>query len=258
MWSQSEAPPDEAALTNLSFKHSCFRLCLEAFSCSLLFFPSFVARHLKKSSLSLWNARVVRQFTLMNFRPKGQRASARTILVRAARTFCQTFVVVRTFASATYFYIRMVDVIGASSLRRAIDKAPTSIRKSIQGKVSGPGLSFTIQLKALPNNFNIYSKNGLKGWKKIVIWHDLLNNSLSSHRRNRNRNCSLDVFFLEPCRNQISAIIYNQKIRTPNIHKKLVQAWYITINPKRYLLSNRKKISGIQSRIVENASTGTH
>ena len=51
--------------------------------------------------------------------------------------------VVWTFASVTNVIFRMVYVIGASSLRKAIDKAPTSIRKSIQGKVFAvPGLSF--------------------------------------------------------------------------------------------------------------------
>ena len=36
----------------------------------------------------------------------------------------------------------MVNVIGASSLRRAVDKAPTTLRKLIQGKVFAvPGLS---------------------------------------------------------------------------------------------------------------------
>ena len=133
------------------------------------------------------------------------------------------------------FHFRMVYVIGASSLRRAIDKAPTSIRKSIQGKVFAvPGLSFHPTAKNPNKQLQNLLKKGLKSCKKIVIWHALVNNSLSSHRNNGNRNCSPDVFIkiLEPFREQITAIINNQKIGTPNIHKKLVEASYITISPK--------------------------
>ena len=70
-----------------------------------------------------------------------------------------------------------------------------------------------------------------------------MNNSLSSYRSNGNRNCSHDVFIkiLEPFREQITAIVNNQRIGTPNIHKKLVEASYITISSKQHLLSNRKK-----------------
>ena len=144
------------------------------------------------------------------------------------------------------FHFRMVYVIGASSLRRAIDKAPTSIRKSIQGKVFAVlGLSFHPTAKNPNKQLQNLLKNGLKSCKKIVIWHDLVNNSLSSHRSIGNRNCSPDVFIkiLEPFREQITAIIYNQRIGTPNIHKKLVEASYITFNPKQHLLSNRKRRS---------------
>ena len=61
----------------------------------------------------------------------------------------------------------MVYVIGASSLRRAIDKAPTSIRKSIQGEVFAvPGLSFHPTAKNLNKQFQNLLKKGRKKWKK--------------------------------------------------------------------------------------------
>ena len=92
--------------------------------------------------------------------------------------------------------------------------------------------------KQLPNLL----KKGLKGCKKIVVWHDIVNNSLSSHRSNGNRNCPSDVFLevLEPFRNQTSEIIYNQRIGNPDMHKKLVEASYNTIERKdqRKLVKN--------------------
>ena len=60
-------------------------------------------------------------------------------------------VVVWAFASATFFNVRMVYVIGAGSLRRAIDKVPTSTCRSFQGNVFAvPRLGF----HATANNLN--------------------------------------------------------------------------------------------------------
>ena len=125
-------------------------------------------------------------------------------------------------------------------------QSSTSIRKSIQGKVFAvPWLRFHPTPKNPYKQLQHLLRKGLKSCKKIVIWHVLVNNSLSSHRSNSNQNCPPDVFLklLEPFRHQISVIIYNQRIGTPNIHKKLVEASYLTISPKQHLLSNRKKRS---------------
>ena len=108
-----------------------------------------------------------------------------------------------------------------------------------------PGGVFILQPKTRTSNFKIYSIKGVKGCKKNGIWHDLVNNSLSSHSSNGNRNSSPEVFLkcLEHFREKISAINNNQTIGTTIIHTKLVQASYITISPKQHLLSNRKKRS---------------
>ena len=121
------------------------------------------------------------------------------------------------------FHFRMVYVIGASSLRRAIDKAPTSIRKSIQGKVFAvPGLSFHPTAKNPNKQLQNLLKKGLKSCKKIVIWHDLVNNSLSSHRSNGNRNCSPDVFIkiLEPFFENKSLLLFTFKELEPRTSTK--------------------------------------
>ena len=79
-------------------------------------------------------------------------------------------VILWTFASVTYFAFRMVYVIAASSLRRTIDKAPTSIRKSIQGKVFAvPGLSFHPKAKNPNRQLKNLLEQVLKSCKKTVL-----------------------------------------------------------------------------------------
>ena len=138
----------------------------------------------------------------------------------------------------------MVYIIGASSLKKAIGKAPSSLRRSFQGKVfavSGLGLHPTAKnpLKKL----HLLLRTSLKERKNILLWHDLINNSLSAHDSNGNTTSSPETLIrtLESFRNQVCGILYNQRIGTPNIQKDLVCANYLTINAKRHLLSNRKR-----------------
>lgn len=138
----------------------------------------------------------------------------------------------------------MVYVIGASSLRRAVDKAPTPVRKLIQGKVFAvPGLSLHPTAKDPKKQLQYLLKTSLKNRNNIVIWHDLLNNSLSPHRSNGNQRSTPEkvLEILKPFRKQVTALVYNQRIGTPFIQNHLITARFLTINPRQHLLSNRKK-----------------
>ena len=82
----------------------------------------------------------------------------------------------------------MVYVIRASSLRRAVDKAPSTLRKAIQGKVFAvPGLSLQPTAKNPKKQLEHLLETSLENRTNIVIWHDLLNNSLSPHKSNGNQ-----------------------------------------------------------------------
>ena len=61
----------------------------------------------------------------------------------------------------------MIYVIGASALRRAIDKAPYYLKKQLQGKVFAvPGLSLHPKVKNNKRSFSFYLKRVLKKEQK--------------------------------------------------------------------------------------------
>ena len=116
----------------------------------------------------------------------------------------------------------MVYLVGASSLTRGFNKAPTSIWKRFRGKAYAvPGLGFHPTAKNLEKQLQKHVEKCLKTCENIVIWHDLVNISLFSHKSNGNRRRSPEFLLniLECLRNRSKAIIYNQKIGTPNIYK---------------------------------------
>ena len=138
----------------------------------------------------------------------------------------------------------MVFVIGASSLRRAVDKAPTTLRKLIQGKVFAvPGLTLHPAAKNPKKQLQHFLETSLKNRSNIVIWQDLLKNSLFPHKNNGNRKSTHRkiVEILETFQKQVSALVYNQRIGAPFIQKHLITAKFLTTNPRQHLLSNCKK-----------------
>ena len=139
----------------------------------------------------------------------------------------------------------MVDVIGANFLRGAVDKAPTALRKHIQVKVFAvPGISLHPTAKYPKKQLTLSGNSqSLKNRSNIVIWHNLLNNSLFPLKSNGYRRSTPEkvVEILEPFRKQLSALVYNQRIGTASIQKHLITAKFLTIHPRQHLLSNHKK-----------------
>ena len=134
----------------------------------------------------------------------------------------------------------MIFVIGASALRRAIDKAPYYLKKQLQGKVFAvPGLSLHPKVKNNKKKLQFLLETSLKERTKSFIWHDLINNSLSAHRSNGSISSDPTTLIatLEPFRQQICALVYNQRLGTPDIHENRVKAKYVTLNPRKHPLS---------------------
>ena len=137
----------------------------------------------------------------------------------------------------------MVYAIEANSLRRAVDKAPTTLQKVIQGKVFAvPGLSLRPTAKNPQKQLQHLLKTSLQNRSNIVIWDDLLNNSLSLHKNNGNQRSTPETLLeiLVLFRKQVTGLVYNQRIRTPFIQKYVVTAKFLTINPRQHFLSNCK------------------
>ena len=132
------------------------------------------------------------------------------------------------------FIVPMVFIVGASCLDRAINAANRSIRLSIHRRsFSVPGLSFN------PRS----NRGSLKYRKNIVLWHDVINNSITSHRSNNNEPCGIGELteILKKHEHSFSAILYCRRIGTENIFDELRRLGILIIDVKRRFLSERKQ-----------------
>ena len=114
----------------------------------------------------------------------------------------------------------MVFIVAASSVHHALQTLTSENQKTYNEKVfSIPGLSLNPKTKN-PRNIvqNLLSK-GLSEKTDIVIWHDVLNNSISRHESNNF--CPLTVSqlldILKSFENKLRALVYCHRFRTPNI-----------------------------------------
>ena len=113
----------------------------------------------------------------------------------------------------------MVFVVAASSVHHALE-----IRKTYNEKIySVPGLSLCPNTKN-PRKIvqNLLSKD-LAEKTDIVIWHDVLNNSISKHESNNYRALTVPQWLdiLKSFENKLRALAYCHQFRTPNILPKL-------------------------------------
>ena len=78
--------------------------------------------------------------------------------------------------------------------------------------------------------------------KEIILWHDVLNNSLSKHRTNANTLYPLDdlISYLQSKRHRFKAIIYCRRTRTTDIFDSLMRTG-ILIVPTTKLISRGKR-----------------
>ena len=143
------------------------------------------------------------------------------------------------------FTFAMVFIVGASCFERAIKVAPFALKSFICRKsISLGGLSLN------PNSRNHFKNLGFlldKGSPKqkndIVLWHDVINNTITSHKSNDNCPLALEEllkFLKKHCR-RFSAIIYCRRLGTPNIFEELKTLNITIIDAKKRFLSKRKQ-----------------
>ena len=113
----------------------------------------------------------------------------------------------------------MVFVVAASSVDHALGTLNPENRKKNEKVYSLPGLSLNVNTKN-PKKIvqNLLSKE-LSDKTDIVIWHDVLNNSISKHESNNFRPLTVPQLlevskFFE---NKLRALVYCHRFRTPNI-----------------------------------------
>ena len=118
----------------------------------------------------------------------------------------------------------MVFILAASSLHHSLETLTREEKEQLKNKIySIPGLSLNPKTKN-PKKVvqNLLSKD-LAEKNDIVIWHDVLNNSISQH--DSNNFCSLSVpdliEVLKGFQDKLCALVYCHRYRTPDIFEQL-------------------------------------
>ena len=115
----------------------------------------------------------------------------------------------------------MVVIIGASSLCRTLDSIPYKTKKLIvRSCFSVPGLSFND--KAINRHKilqNLLTRGSLSKVNNIIVWHDVINISISPHRCNNYQPSSIDQLIenLLLFKDRIKAIVYCRRLGTGDI-----------------------------------------
>ena len=120
----------------------------------------------------------------------------------------------------------MVFILGASNIDRTLRNLDVNTRRRLRLDVLGvPSLSFNGN-NSKPETTVQYQINNLPVSRRedIVIWHDVINNSLSAHKSNGNRPLTVQQLLNEIIliRHRIVAIVYVQRDGTPSVFRRLI------------------------------------
>ena len=139
----------------------------------------------------------------------------------------------------------MVYIIGASSLNATIGRVPYKFRRELFGRsYSLGGLSFNWNAKnPLKVLQNLLTGRGILARKyKVIIWYDIINNSISKHRSNNYRAISVEKLLqiLRDFSHRIEAVVYCRREGAPDNFRKLLENKITILDVKTNLLSHRK------------------
>lgn len=141
----------------------------------------------------------------------------------------------------------MVHFVGASSLHNLLKAQPNNHKQQFASSVTTiRGLTFNPKSKDILKNLNFLLGSGkLRRVSGLVIWHDVLNNSVTSHPSNNYQPLSPDqlVEVLKKHRHRISALVYCKRFGAPSFEFKLREAGVLVIDVKRHLLSKRRRVT---------------
>ena len=138
----------------------------------------------------------------------------------------------------------MVLLVGATCLDNAYRSLNYTTRKRLKKDIIAiRGLSFypnsISHLKILQNLL----KEGFLESKKIIIWHEVVSNSISTQRSNRDNPCEIDKLLeiLTGLKQNIGAILYCRRLGSPNLFQQLKETGILILDVKKRLTSTRKR-----------------
>ena len=138
----------------------------------------------------------------------------------------------------------MVFILAANSLHHAIKTLPQALQDHYKIWIYAlPGLSFN------PNALNVQKtalfqfSHFFRDKKRLVIWHDVMNNSLSRHCSNNNRRLTPSqlIAVLEMYQERIEAIVYCPREGNPDIYDQLKRSTLVNIHILKDIVSKRKQ-----------------
>ena len=138
----------------------------------------------------------------------------------------------------------MVQILAASSLHHAIETINPDSQKALNEKVySIPGLSLNINAKNPKKIVQNLIEKDFKDEKELIIWHDVINNSICKHKSNFYRALSVIdlVNVLKSYQHRIRALVYCQRDRTPDIFAELQKTNILVLSIEKDLISLRKQ-----------------
>ena len=138
----------------------------------------------------------------------------------------------------------MVRILAASSLHHAIETVNPENQTAIKEKVySIPGLSLNIHAKNPKKVVQNLIEKDFKDEKELIIWHDVINNSICKHKSNFY--CAFSVIdlvnVLKSYQHRIRALLYFQRDRTPDIFAELQKTNILVLSIEKDLISLRKQ-----------------
>ena len=128
-------------------------------------------------------------------------------------------------------------------MHHALEQLPASLRNQlIDTYLAIPGLSFNPNAVNPRKTVQHYFESFLYHQLNIVIWHDVINNSVSRHRSNNFNRLSEDklVAILKRYNAKTSAIAYCQRTEIEEIFEKFKESGILTISMIDDLTSKRK------------------
>ena len=139
----------------------------------------------------------------------------------------------------------MINIIGASSLKRALQNLDFDNRNTLGNFITAiPSLSLNPYVQSDTLKLSFLLDHGiLKNTNQLVIWHDILNNSLTPHKSNNNTALTPKELATEllKYKSRITALVYCERIGAPHAFDDLRDQDFIVIRVTENLLSRRKQ-----------------
>ena len=134
----------------------------------------------------------------------------------------------------------MVFILAASSLHHATKTLPEALQDHYKKKIYAlPCLSFNPNGLKVRKTAQFELNHFFRDKKRLVIWHDVVNNSISRHRNNNNKPLTPSqlIAVLEEYQERIEAIVYCRREGTPDIYNQLKRSTLVTIHLVKDIVS---------------------